>query len=625
MPTYPRTLQSLPASDPAGPAGARGCAQYRFGQFSLYPARKLLLRGDTPVVLGGRAFDLLVALVAHAGEVVGHQALVSAVWPHAVVEENGLRVHVSALRKALGDSPADRYILTVLGSGYRFVKPVSRRAAMERPGQEMPILAVREGHLIGRESALAELDALLGRANLVCLVGPGGVGKTALARACAAAHAGHHADGCHFIDFGAVDAAARVPAYIANALGLAPAGADPVAAICKALCRTQTLLVFDNCEHVVAAVALCARRITETGPGVTVLATSREALGLATEVVYHVAPLALPGAGLVIDCAEAQSLSAVALFVARAQANSSRFALTAANLPSVVALCEQLDGLPLALELAAARVEGLGVAGLLARLDDMFGLLTRSRRLASPRHAGLAAMLDWGYRLLDQTERAVLMRLSCFEAAFATDAAVRVCAFGAVTPADVRRALPALAARSLLTLDTEAGVARYRCLHTTRRYARQHLAASGDARAVGRRHADHLVTLLPHWCRRHGGSNADLLAALDWAFGAGGEPELGLALCAALPLPSIEAGMVDAFRRRIETALDFLEHDAGAAQHERLELRLLCVWVLASIDVTPPPELCARMQARLLRRAGHAAQRLAGAVPRRHTSHHTLS
>ncbi|WP_137174049.1 winged helix-turn-helix domain-containing protein [Massilia sp. HP4] len=449
------TVHPHPRATPAG-------ADYAFGDFALYPARKLLVRGETPVVLGGRAFDLLVALVARAGEVVGHHELVAAVWPHAVVEENGLRVHMSALRKALGEGPADQYVLTVPGRGYRFVKPVSASLAVSRTQAQGP----RLGRLIGREAALEWLARGLAQARIATVTGAGGGGKSALALAYAAGHARRYPDGCRVVDFSA--------------------GQGPALAAIDSLRERQALLVLDNCEQALPLAAALAQR-GAAASRLTVLATSRAPLGLHGEWEYRLPPLDLPAADAALDCRQALALSAIALFVERAEANSSRFALTPSSLPSVVKLCRALDGLPLALELAAARVEALGVEGLAARLDDILLLLTRSRRLAGPRHASLEAMLDAGHRLLDEPGRTLLRRLALFEGTFSRAAAERVCAFGTLGPAAVAPALAGLASASLLTAEREPGTTRYRLLHTTRRYARARLAASGEEALVARR------------------------------------------------------------------------------------------------------------------------------------------
>lgn len=467
---------NLPPPPGGGPYARpeQGGADYAFGPFALYPARKLLVRGGTPVALGGRAFDLLVALVARAGEVVSHHELVSAVWPHAVVEENGLRVHMSALRKALGERADERYVVTVPGRGYRFVTPVracpwdpAPRVRGDWPPAFPAARGPRLGRLVGRAAALEALERGLARSRIATVTGAGGCGKSALALA----HAQRRPGGWHVVD--------------------CAAGGDPVTAVGGLAQGRQALLLLDNCEHDLPA-AVRVAHIAAATDGLTLLATSRAPLGVAGEWVLPLPPLELPAARAPLDCAQALALPAIALFAERAAANSCRFALTPANLPHVIDVCRQLDGLPLALELAAARVEALGVEGLAARLDDIFVLLTRSRRLAGPRHASLAAVFDASDRLLDEAQRTLLRRLALFDGAFAPAAALRVCAFGALAPDAVAPALAALAAGSLLDTDG-GGTARYRLLNTTRRYARARLAASGEAEAVARRMERHRI------------------------------------------------------------------------------------------------------------------------------------
>ena len=460
-----------------------GGVDYRFGDFFLSPARKLLACGERQVVLGGRAFDLLLALVARAGEVVSHHELVAAVWPHAVVEENGLRVHMSALRKALGDTPADQYVLTVPGCGYRFVKPV--RACPSAPETTArggwPALAARGprlARLVGREAALAQLAQAVAtdrtpgpdRGRLATIVGAAGCGKSALALAYAGTYAQRYPGGCHIVDC---------------------ASDDNLAQLGSLARERRALLVLDNCEPALPSVAALAARIGAAGDDCTVLATSRAPLGVAGEWLLPLPPLALPAAHATLDCEGALALAAIALFVERAEANCSRFVLTPANLPAVIALCRQLDGLPLALELAAARVEALGVEALAARPDDLLCLLTRSRRLAGPRHASLEAMFDASHRLLEEAQRVLLRRLALFDGDFAPAAALRVCAFGALTLAAAEVALAALGAISLLAIDGDGdgGAPARRLLNTTRRYAYARLVASGEVDEVTQRMA----------------------------------------------------------------------------------------------------------------------------------------
>ncbi|RYG85584.1 MAG: transcriptional regulator, partial [Alphaproteobacteria bacterium] len=395
--------------------------EYVFGNFRLYPGRKLLLLDGRQVVLGGRAFDLLVALVGRAGEVVSHNELLSAVWPTSIVEENGLRVHMSALRKTLCENKDDPWILTIPGRGYSFVKPVQLTSSIAAQ-ETRHIWALSGGpagrvgvtRLVGREALLEDLAGQ--SSSLITLTGPGGTGKSAVAMAYVREHHGRYADGVYYVDFATIREPAMVTAAVGTALGVSLQVGEPLAGICRALQGMRSLLVLDNCEHLLRPVAEFAARIGMSSRDTRILATSREPFGIAGEMIMRVDPLALPEHADRLSVDEALHVPAIALFVERAAANSHRFVLTKEGLPTVVELCRQLDGLPLAIELAAARIEALGVDGLMARLNDMFGLLTRSRRLADARHVALDAMLDCSFRLLDEVERAVLLNVSVFHA-----------------------------------------------------------------------------------------------------------------------------------------------------------------------------------------------------------------
>lgn len=589
-----------------------------FGRFVLYPARKLLAADACPVHLGSRAFELLVALVAKAGQVVGHDELVATVWPTTVVEENSLRVHISALRRALGESPAERYIITVPGHGYSFVMPVAPQCApalalAHQVGwpalAPAPAMLARMTRVLGREQATAELARQLATHRLVTLVGAGGIGKSTVARALAAERGGAWRHGAVLVDLSGLSDPALAPATVAAAMGISVRADDAMASICGALHDTDMLLILDNCEHLIHAAALLAERILDATARVHILATSREPLYASGECIHRLPPLAMPADGEPLTVEQAFGYPAIALFVERAMANTDRFALTSANLPLIVHLCRQLDGLPLALELAAARVDSLGVEGLAARLDDLFALLTRGRRTALPRHAALQALLDCSYRLLSEAERTVLRRLSVFRANFSLESASMVCACAHIGASQVMEAVLTLAAKSLLSVDVVEGVARYRSLNTARRYAAARLAQSDDAGPVAERHARHLLALfaratadldthpLARWNAQYGGATGDLMGALDWAFGEDGNALLGVELAALVPFPMIELGMVEEYRRRVELALERLA--ALAPPPPMLELRLVSAWAICTAQVnvkrSEREAMCARL------------------------------
>jgi predicted ATPase len=368
--------------------------------------------------------------------------------------------------------------------------------------------------LVGRARETRALAEALGGARLVTITGPGGAGKTRLAREVAAALAGEDGDahdgapdfpdGVWWLELAPVADRLQVPQAVAAVLGVRPdPGRDVTDAVAEAVRARRALLVLDNCEHVIDAVTPLVERLLRAGPHVTVLATSREALAAEGEVAWPVPPLAAPPAGAphgadTPTAAALASYESVQLFVERARSASAAFALTDANAAPVAAICARLDGLPLAVELAAASVAALGVDQVAARLDDALGVLTRGRRTALPRHRTLRAVLDWSYQLLDGAERAVLGRLAVFRGPFTLDAAAAVAAGGAgaggradAVPNDTAAvgALGRLVEQSLVEVREQEGETRYRLLETVRQYGLARLAAdAGEQRAAADRH-----------------------------------------------------------------------------------------------------------------------------------------
>src|SRR6266852_2783477 len=344
---------------------------FLFRSFELFPEQRLLLEGDNQVRLGSRAFDILAALVERAGEVVGKEQLIARAWPRTFVEESNLKIQVSALRRALGDGQGGhRYVVTVPGRGYNFVAPLRR----EEPSQAAlpPTVAPAVMHnlpfavtrMIGREEAVAALVARLSRQRLVTVVGPGGIGKTTVALAVAERMIASYEHGVWLVDLAPLGDPRLVPSAVATVLGLEIFTKDPLAALVAALRDDRMLLLLDTCEHVIEAVTSLTGALLGGAPGVNILATSREPLGVAGEREYHLGPLGSPQASDGLTAAEAIAFPAVQLFVERVTAIIEDFALTDANAPAVVQICRRLDGLPLAIEFAAPRVEVLGIEGL---------------------------------------------------------------------------------------------------------------------------------------------------------------------------------------------------------------------------------------------------------------------
>src|SRR5438874_3412520 len=403
-----------------------------FGPYRLLAAQRLLLEGDTPVRLGSRAFDTLAALVGRAGEVVGKEELIARVWPQTFVEDANLKIQVSALRRALGDGHAGRrFIVTVPGRGYNFVAAVSLE---EPPRASLPPTIAPAGvhnlplavtRMIGREETVTALISRLSRQRLVTILGPGGIGKTTLALAVAERMIESYEHGVWLVDLAPLGDPRLVPSAVATVLGLEIHTEDPLAGLVAGLRDKRMLLLLDNCEHVIEAAAGLAAAVLSGVPRVNILATSREPLGVAGEREHRLGPLGSPPSSSGLTAVEAAAFPAVQLFVERVTAIVEDFALTDANAQPVVEICRRLDGLPLAIEFAAPRVELLGVAALAASLDSL-PLLGAQRRTAMPRHRTMRAVVDWSYSLLSEDEQRFFRALGIFAGGFTVEAAAVV-------------------------------------------------------------------------------------------------------------------------------------------------------------------------------------------------------
>jgi len=479
---------------------------YRFGDVVIDAAERRVDIGGRPAKLGARAFDLLLALVERRDRVVSKNELLDIVWPKLVVEENNLQVQVAALRKLLGPHA----IATIPGRGYRFAHPLAEDIPAARPPDAVPSPAsapssLRSGNLpavrpplFGRDADLAEVARLVDAHRLVSIVGAGGIGKTTVALAVAASLRERFPDGAWWVELAALTDGSLVAATIARTVGVGLAPDRAAAeALATALADARMLLALDNCEHLLDAIA---------------------------------------------PFADAQRCGAVALFVERAAAADPRFRLTADTLPAVADVCARLDGIPLAIELAAARVPLLGVEGLRTRLDERFRLLTAGARTVLRRHQTLRAALEWSHGLLGEQEQVVFRRLGACAGGFTLEFAQQLAADATLDEWAVLDALGQLVDKSLVIAEG-AGVPRYRLLETTRAFAVERLAASGEMHAVLRRHAQVVVALLQRMAAGHlsldrahdavfAAEIDNVRAALEWAAGPDGDRALGLTLAA---------------------------------------------------------------------------------------------
>jgi predicted ATPase/DNA-binding winged helix-turn-helix (wHTH) protein len=568
---------------------------YAFGAFQLLPAQRTLLHEGSPVRLGSRAMDILCLLVERAGEVVSKEALIAHVWPHTVVDEAGLRVHIAALRKVLGESRSGlRHIANVPLRGYSFVVPVSPVAlagagpvlAREaRAADAAATLPPRLGRLIGRDEAVEAVIETLPRRRFVTLVGPGGMGKTSVALAAAERLQAQFAQGARFVDLATLSEPALVPSAVAAVLGVAMPSGDPTREVAAWVAGRELLVVLDNCEHVVDAAAALAELLLGRAPGLSILATSREPLRARGEWVQRLTSLAAPPANASTRYAQALAYPAFELFVERATASADSLSFGDADVPQIAHLCRALDGMPLAIELVAARTAVFGLPGLVARLDDHLSLPTVGHRTALPRHQGLRATLDWSHGLLSVPEQCLLRRLAAFRERFTLEAALAVATDAGLDAAALTQALMNLVAKSLLSAEPGDGTVQYRLLETTRSYAAERLLASGEGPSTARRHAEHcraLVeraardaeTLVPAlWRERHARKVDELRAALAWAFGEGGDAALGAELVAASAPLWFGLWMVNEYLQRIEAAIARLPAaQAGSALDMQLHL-----------------------------------------------------
>jgi predicted ATPase/DNA-binding winged helix-turn-helix (wHTH) protein len=523
---------------------------FTFGPFELVPNERSLTIEARPISLGSRAFDILVALVERAPEVVSQRELISRAWPDLVVVDASLRVHLVRLRKTLGcGKNGVRYITNVPGRGYSFVKPVRRLAAFAEPvSQTTPAGSVaRRDHLpsrpigvVGRDQTVAEIRSLLSSRRFVSLIGPGGIGKTTVALLVAHALQEDFPRAVHFVDLASITREELVVSAVASAVGMARME-DTLSGLVSWLSSRRLVVVLDNCEHVIGAAADLAERLHQVAPRLHLLATSRETLRVSGEHIYLLKSLAAPPPGN-LTYAEAVTWPAVKLFMDRAAMSGHTAPLRDEDADMVAEICRQLDGIALAIELAASRVGSYGLIGTANLLRNRFKLLLQGRRSAIPRHQTLTAMLEWSYNLLTENERRALNRLSVFVGSFTLHAAGVVAADSILPSLDIDELLGSLIEKSLLSVSVDAGMIEYRLLEITRNFASQKLQQSGEAGPVSHRHADYYATSAEIEPPSANGiaatpQLANIRAALEWSFGPSGDPGTGARLAVrAIPL-----------------------------------------------------------------------------------------
>jgi len=588
-----RTEDSLavPGAPEIEPVAESDETALSFGEHLLFPRRRQLLLGSKPVQLGSRAFETLLILVRAEGKVISKDELLRRVWPGTVVDDTNVTVQISAIRKALGNGWD--LVRTDAGRGYRFtgaVRKVANAAAaipklshVRTLTEATTNLPTPLSSLVGREHDLKAVLYRVTTQRLVTLIGPGGIGKTQLAIHAARQALPSFPDGGWIVELDALRDAELVPHAIARVLGVpSRANHNLIDQIVAALASKRLLLVIDNCEHVIGAVAQLAELLLKGAPELHVLATSREPLVAEGEHLYPVNALTFPATDI-SDVAAGLEHTAVQLFAERARGANPLFVLDDRTMPAVSKICRRLDGIPLAIELAAARVATIGVDMLARRLHDRFRLLTGGRRTAARRHQTLSAALDWGYELLTASEQAVLRRIAIFAGTFTLDSGGLVAAAEGLDATRASEIVMQLVQKSLVRFDVRRSIARYRLLDTTRAYALAKLSESGEFAVVARRHANHLRELLegakPGWqttpaselIARYAPEVDNIRVALEWAFEAG-DADIGVALAAAsVPLWTM-LSILGECRDLVDRALRHLAK--GAQRQTRHEMLL---------------------------------------------------
>ena len=563
---------------------------YRFDRAELRPGARQLLIDGIEASLGGRAFDLLVTLLERRGSVVSKGDLLDLVWPGLVVEENNLQVQVGTLRKLLGR----HVIATIPGRGYRFDPSVelisgpqalpARVTRRDVPAPSGPFDARGLGpaaptKLLGREGDLAEIHKLCAAHRLVTIVGAGGIGKTRLAQALAlAGHPPSTGDDVAWVDLAVVSDSALVPTAFASAFGitLVP-NVDPFEAFAVALRSRTTLVVVDNAEHLVDAVARAVARLLAAAPTLRVLVTSQQPLKVAAEHVYRPEALAIPASPYSFETA--CKCSAVALFGERAESADRRFQTSEGNIAAVVQLCQRLDGIPLAIELAAARLPSFGLDGLLQHLDERLHILTTGDRAAPTRQQTLRATLDWSHDLLSPSEQALFRRLGVFLGGFDIEQArVTVCD-ETLDPWSVADLLANLVDRSLVNVDISRQ-ARYSLPETGRVFALEKLRQAGEVESMRRRHAQQMRRIFElafedYWILgdtalvdRYAPHLDNFRAAMGWA--REGDPIAYIAMTSASILLLRHLSLIREGAEYLSTALPMLGPDVPEHLHARL-------------------------------------------------------
>jgi predicted ATPase/DNA-binding winged helix-turn-helix (wHTH) protein len=467
-----------------------------FEPFELNVAKRSLKKSGEAVPLGGRAFDLLLALIERSGETVGKNELIAKVWPDVIVEEGSLRVHMSVLRKALGDGRLGRqtYIANVKGRGYCFVAPVTRQVQRQETCATVvprPRLPAAVGHMIGRDEEVLKITALLQTDRLTTIFGTGGIGKTTVALAVGQIVSAESAEAVYFIDLSTVSDRDQVLRTVVSALGFADPQVIWEDVLSNSLGLRKGLIILDSCEHLIDEVSVVAACILRRCPEIRILATSRETLQITGERAFRLRPLACPPEEPMQMAAQVLSYPAARLLLERIVASGANFELRDEDAWAVAEICRKLDGVPLAIELAAKRAAIFGLKDTAARLGARFDCLTSGMRRANLRHRTLRATLDWSYDRLSEVERLVFRSVAIFLGWFTLEAAIGI--VQEIRQNDVADVIGRLVDKSMVESEIQRHQTSYRLFETTRSYALEKLLHSGEYDPIAGRHAKFLL------------------------------------------------------------------------------------------------------------------------------------
>jgi predicted ATPase/DNA-binding winged helix-turn-helix (wHTH) protein len=539
------------------------------GRFQIDLEMRTLWQGGEVVRLGSRAFDILAMVTSAAGRLVTKDELMNAVWPETIVEENNIHVHLSALRKILG--PDRGLIVTVPGRGYQLLQapkksPPEGADSHTSCGRRLPS---PKTDFVGRDRAVSKIRAMLDQTHVLTLVGAGGIGKTSLAIEAARQAAPDFPEPVCLVELATLNTHEAVLAAIVEGCGLPMSGQQPdIEQVATALGKNRRLLLLDNAEHVIRYVAETVESLIAANGLLRVLVTSREPLRIVPETVFRVDPLDVPPPNS--TDAEILQRSAVNLFLMRANSLQGQGDAESLDIQLVGEICRRLDGIPLAIELAAARIVSLGLEGVYRRLDDRMAILAGGYRTALPRHQTLRETFDWSFALLDASTKSLFRRLAVFGGNFTFEAMCAVVCDAELTIGSVVCGISELVAKSLVNVEFDGPVAKYRLSESTRAYALEKLQAEGEKQDITSRNARYLSNFFQarssETIRRSVDNSPDLRqtlddarSAFDWAFSPDGDPLLGVELASNLVGALLDCGMIEECCTRAAQAVYALE------------------------------------------------------------------